>query len=169
MDSLSFVDCDKAKPCAIEQAEEVQRKLNPNYPSFVKAMFPSNVSGSFWLALPSKFCASHLPKNDIMITLVDVKDVENTVKYIVKALAVSAGWRIFTVAHKLAVGDALVFQLVEDVKLKVTISVALLYFGFDTLFSNLALFYDSLLLVLEVCKCSICISIYGMKSSINLV
>ncbi|KAF6175567.1 hypothetical protein GIB67_003949 [Kingdonia uniflora] len=111
----------RAKPCAIEQAEEVQRKLDPNYPSFVKAMFPSNVSGSFWLALPSKFCASHLPKNDIMITLIDVKDEEYTVKYIVKALAVSAGWRIFAVAHKLAEGDALVFQLVEDVKFKVYI------------------------------------------------
>ncbi|KAF6145583.1 hypothetical protein GIB67_037616 [Kingdonia uniflora] len=159
----------RAKPCAIEQAEEVQRKLDPNYPSFVKAMFPSNVSGSFWLALPSKLCASHLPKNDIMITLVDVNDEEYTAKYIVKALTVSAGWRIFVVAHKLAKGDALVIQLVEDVKFKVPISVALLYFGFDTLFSNLALFYDSLLLVLEVCNCSICFLIYGMKFSINLV
>ncbi|KAF6169137.1 hypothetical protein GIB67_038634 [Kingdonia uniflora] len=84
-------------------------------------MFPSNVSGSFWLALLSKLCASHLPKNDIMITLVDVKDEEYTVKYIVKALAVSAGWRIFVVAHKLTEGDALVFQLVEDVKFKVYI------------------------------------------------
>ncbi|KAF6145568.1 hypothetical protein GIB67_037601 [Kingdonia uniflora] len=111
----------RVKPCAIEQAEEVQRKLDTNYPSFVKAMFPSNVSGSFWLALPSKICASHLPKNDIMITLVDVKDQEYTVKYIVKALAVSAGWRIFAVAHKLTEGDALVFQLDEDVKFKVYI------------------------------------------------
>ncbi|KAF6140732.1 hypothetical protein GIB67_035159 [Kingdonia uniflora] len=84
-------------------------------------MFPSNVSDSFWLALLSKFCASDLPKNDIMITLVDVKDEEHTVKYIVKALAVSAGWRIFVVAHKLNEGDALVFQLVEDVKFKVYI------------------------------------------------
>ncbi|KAF6173478.1 hypothetical protein GIB67_027173, partial [Kingdonia uniflora] len=149
---------DSAKISAREQAEEVQKSLDPEHPSFLKSV-----------ALPSKFCASHLPKNDIMITLVDVKDEEYTVKYIVKALAVSAGWRIFVVAHKLAEGDALVFQLVEDVKFKVTISVALLYFGFDTLFFNLALFYDSLLLVLEVCNCSICISIYGMKSSINLV
>ncbi|KAF6163073.1 hypothetical protein GIB67_001401 [Kingdonia uniflora] len=84
-------------------------------------MFPSNVSGRFWLALPPKLCASHLPKNDIMITLVDVKDEEYTVKYIVKALAVSAGWRIFVVAHKLTKGNALVFQLVEDVKFKVYI------------------------------------------------
>ncbi|KAF6176505.1 hypothetical protein GIB67_007888 [Kingdonia uniflora] len=82
-------------------------------------MFPSNVSGIFWLALPSKFYASHLPKNDIMITLVDVKDEEYTVKYIVKALAVSVGWKIFAVAHKLTEGYALVFQLVEDVKFKV--------------------------------------------------
>ncbi|KAF6173160.1 hypothetical protein GIB67_028458 [Kingdonia uniflora] len=111
----------RAKPCAIKQAEEVQHKLDPNYPSFVKAMFLSNVSGSFWLALPSKFYASHLPKNDIMITLVDMKDEEYTLKYIVKALAVSAGWRIFTVAHKLTEGDALVFQLVMDVKFKVYI------------------------------------------------
>ncbi|KAF6144170.1 hypothetical protein GIB67_004843 [Kingdonia uniflora] len=109
----------RAKPSAIEQAEEVQHKLDPNYPSFVKTMFPSNVSGNFWLALPSKFCASHLPKNNIMITLIDMKDEEYTVKYIVKALAVSAGWRIFVVAHKLTEGDALVFELVEDVKFKV--------------------------------------------------
>ncbi|KAF6170811.1 hypothetical protein GIB67_015763 [Kingdonia uniflora] len=84
-------------------------------------MFPSNISGSFWLALPSKFYASHLPKNDIMITLVDVKDDEYTVKYIVKVLAVSNGWRIFTIANKLTEGGALVFQLVEDVKFKVYI------------------------------------------------
>ncbi|KAF6176694.1 hypothetical protein GIB67_031358 [Kingdonia uniflora] len=42
-------------------------------------------------------------------------------RYIVKALAVSVGWRIFVVAHKLTEGDALVFQLVEDVKFKVQI------------------------------------------------
>ncbi|KAF6148260.1 hypothetical protein GIB67_012035, partial [Kingdonia uniflora] len=79
------------------------------------------IDGSFWLALPSKFCSSYLPKNNIMITLADVNDEEYTVKYIVKALAVSSGWRIFVVAHKLAEGDALVFQLVDDVKFKVYI------------------------------------------------
>ncbi|KAF6149862.1 hypothetical protein GIB67_010936, partial [Kingdonia uniflora] len=154
-------DDDSVKTCAREQVAADHAESSLRNGAFTKDSAKTSAREQAEEALPIKFCASHLPKNDIMITLVDVKDEEYTVKYIVKALAVSAGWRIFVVAHKLAEGDALVFQLVEDVKFKVTISVALLYFGFDTLFSNLALFYDSLLLVLEVCNYSICISIYG--------
>ncbi|KAF6144033.1 hypothetical protein GIB67_017641 [Kingdonia uniflora] len=101
------------------KAKEVQSKLDPDYPSFVKCMHPSNVSAGFWLALPAKFCHSHLPNNDVMITLVDENDKKYQVKFISKGL--SGGWAGFSIAHKLVEGDVLVFQLVEDCKFKVYI------------------------------------------------
>lgn len=39
----------EAREYAIEKAEELQSTLVPHYPTLVKAMLPSHVSGGFWL------------------------------------------------------------------------------------------------------------------------
>ncbi|KAI3878762.1 hypothetical protein MKW92_045400 [Papaver armeniacum] len=98
-----------------DQAKEIQSSLDPTCPSFIKLMLRSHVSGCFWLGLPSKFCLSSLPKNDTLLTLVDV-DVdgeEYTANYLPRKWGLSGGWRAFALAHKLAEGDALVFHLVK--------------------------------------------------------
>ncbi|KAI3993540.1 hypothetical protein MKX01_002553 [Papaver californicum] len=110
---------DKTKSLVQMRAEEFQTGLNSNYPSFIKRMVRSHVSGSFWLKLPSEFCNPNLPRENIVLTLLDEEGEE----YIVKCLAhaLSAGWRGFAIAHKLVEGDALVFHLVEAYKFKVYI------------------------------------------------
>lgn len=39
----------EAREYAIEKAEQLQSTLEPHYPTLVKSMLPSHVSGGFWL------------------------------------------------------------------------------------------------------------------------
>ncbi|MCL7043597.1 hypothetical protein MKW94_021163 [Papaver nudicaule] len=84
-------------------------------------MLSSHVSYCFWLGLPAKFCTSNLPKEDIDMTLLDEDGKQHTVKCLPRKFGLSGGWGGFAKAHKLAPGDALVFQLVEATKFKVYI------------------------------------------------
>lgn len=68
-----------------------------------------------------KFSRYLLPKVDTMLTLEDESGNQHTAKYIVSKSGLSAGWRSFSVAHKLVEGDVLLFHLVEPVKFKVYI------------------------------------------------
>ncbi|KAL4555756.1 hypothetical protein LXL04_038384 [Taraxacum kok-saghyz] len=111
----------QAKSAAIERAMEVQASLPSEFPSFVKPMLPSHVTGGFWLGFPKKFCDVHLPKQDEMVVLVDEDDHEFDTKYLVDKTGLSGGWRGFSIAHKLLEGDALVFQLIKNWKFKVYI------------------------------------------------
>ncbi|KAK9056672.1 hypothetical protein SSX86_024034 [Deinandra increscens subsp. villosa] len=115
-------DCDpQSKSAAIDRANEVQASLPCELPSFVKPMCPSNVTCSFCLSLPKKFCAAHLPKQDETVVLVDEDDQEFNTKYLFHKTGLSGGWRGFSIAHKLVVGDALVFQLIDRWKFRVYI------------------------------------------------
>ncbi|MCL7037763.1 hypothetical protein MKW94_007319 [Papaver nudicaule] len=113
MDAKSLAPADKA--------EEIRLSLDPDFPSLVKVMIRSSVSGGFWLGLPSKFCSSNLPNKDTKFTLVDEDEKEYTAKYLPRRLGLSGGWGGFARAHKLAPGDALVLHLVEAKKFKVYI------------------------------------------------
>ncbi|KAF6148261.1 hypothetical protein GIB67_012036 [Kingdonia uniflora] len=75
-------DYDRAKTCARERAEEVQKNLDPKYPSFVKSMKASHVSNYFMMSLPTPFCNSYLAQKDIMITLVDENETTSIVRYV---------------------------------------------------------------------------------------
>ncbi|KAI7735032.1 hypothetical protein M8C21_024833, partial [Ambrosia artemisiifolia] len=55
---------DEAREYATTKAEEFEANLEGDYPSFVKPMLPSHVTGGFWLGLPGYFCRKYLPKND---------------------------------------------------------------------------------------------------------
>ena len=53
--------------------------------------------------------------------LVDKDDQEFNTKYLDRKTGLSGGWRGFSMAHKLLAGDALVFQLIEQWKMKVNL------------------------------------------------
>ncbi|KAI8554462.1 hypothetical protein RHMOL_Rhmol05G0101000 [Rhododendron molle] len=114
-------DCLQTKSSAMDRALEVQAKLAPEFPSFVKLMLPSHVTGGFWLSFPKWFSNSHLPKNDDTVTLLGESDKEYATKYLIDKNGLSGGWRGFSIAHRLLEGDVLVFQLVQPCKFKVYI------------------------------------------------
>ncbi|KAG5548126.1 hypothetical protein RHGRI_013730 [Rhododendron griersonianum] len=114
-------DCFQTKSSAMDRALEVQAKLAPEFPSFVKLMLPSHVTGGFWLSFPKWFSSSHLPKNDDTVTLLGESDKEYATKYLIDKNGLSGGWRGFSIAHRLLEGDVLVFQLVQPCKFKVYI------------------------------------------------
>lgn len=110
-----------ARSSALMQAQEVRLNLPPEYPSFVKSLVRSHVASCFWMGLPGTFCKAHLPCKDTTVILEDECGKQYELKYIAYKTGLSAGWRQFSVAHKLLEGDVLVFQLVEPTKFKVYI------------------------------------------------
>ncbi|KAI3947686.1 hypothetical protein MKX01_034351 [Papaver californicum] len=77
-----------------ERAEDIRSSLDPTFPSFVKLMLKSHVTGGFWLHIA---------------------------KYLAGKCGLSGGWRGFSIAHKLVEGAAVVFQLIKINKFKVYI------------------------------------------------
>ncbi|KAL9174148.1 hypothetical protein ABFS82_02G033100 [Erythranthe guttata] len=121
-------DCDiyedeEAKRSVMQRAAELLARLAKEYnlPSFVKCMLPSNVSQGFWLHLPKKFCTVNLPNEDTPVVLVDELGREHTTSYLLGRNGLSAGWRAFSMKHKLLKGDLLIFLLTEPCKFKVHI------------------------------------------------
>ncbi|BBH09547.1 AP2/B3-like transcriptional factor family protein [Prunus dulcis] len=115
----SLYDTSQAQSSVLERAQEVEVSLDPKFPSLLKVMLPSHVTGGFWLGLPKKFCCEHLPKQDIMIALEDENGEEFETKYLADKVGLSGGWRGFSIAHKLLEGDVIVFHLVTPSKFKI--------------------------------------------------
>nr|XP_023912853.1 B3 domain-containing protein At3g19184-like [Quercus suber]POF09983.1 b3 domain-containing protein [Quercus suber] len=116
-----FYASDGARQDAIERAEQLESDLGSDFPTFLKPMLQSHVSGGFWLGLPVYFCKEHLPNEDEMITLVDEDEDEFPTKYLAEKNGLSGGWRGFAIDHELVDGDALVFQLINPTTFKVYI------------------------------------------------
>ncbi|CAI9115751.1 OLC1v1016743C1 [Oldenlandia corymbosa var. corymbosa] len=112
---------DEARAWAIEEAEKLESTLEAGYPTFVKPMLQSHVTGGFWLGLPTHFCRKHLPKGDETVTLVDEQGEEWPTIYLGRKTGLSGGWKRFAVDHDLVDGDALVFQLTGRTEFKVYI------------------------------------------------
>ncbi|KAK4804951.1 hypothetical protein SAY86_004768 [Trapa natans] len=112
---------DEARAYATERADHLQSELEGGFPSFVKPMLQSHVTGGFWLGLPLHFCRKHMPPGDEMFTLVDEAGEEHLAKYLGKKNGLSGGWRGFAIDHDLVDGDAVVFQLVKPTVFKVHI------------------------------------------------
>ncbi|XP_059642919.1 B3 domain-containing protein Os01g0234100-like isoform X2 [Cornus florida] len=111
----------EVKSSTILRAEEVQSSLGTKFPSFVKLMVKSHVSRGYWMRIPKPFCKSHLPKDDVIIILENESGEQFELKFIADDQGLSAGWRKFSILHKLLEGDVLVFQLTEVNKFKVYI------------------------------------------------
>ncbi|KAK1402576.1 TF-B3 domain-containing protein [Heracleum sosnowskyi] len=112
---------DRKKFSPMDRALEIQANLASEFPSFLKNMLPSHVAGGFWLGLPKKFTGMHLPKQDETVILVDENEIEHETKYLAEKNGLSAGWRGFSIAHKLQEKDVLVFHLIQQCKFKVYI------------------------------------------------
>ncbi|KAF8096202.1 hypothetical protein N665_0316s0043 [Sinapis alba] len=107
---------------AFSKAQKLEADLGNRFPSFVKSMLQSHVSGGFWLGLPVHFCRSELQKQDGIITLIDEEGEEFETVYLAKRTGLSGGWLGFAVSHSLVYGDALVFELVRPTVFKVYIT-----------------------------------------------
>nr|XP_043617708.1 B3 domain-containing protein Os01g0234100-like isoform X2 [Erigeron canadensis] len=103
------------------QAQEVLSSLGNEHPTFIKPMLKTHVVTCFWMGVPLSFCRSHLPKDDSSIVVEDENGKQSTLKFIASKFGLSAGWRGFSIAHKLREGDVLIFQLVEPRKFKIYI------------------------------------------------
>ncbi|KAK1563529.1 hypothetical protein Q3G72_028823 [Acer saccharum] len=112
---------EEVKLAVMEQANQVQANLAPQFPSLIKYMLQSHVTRGFWLGLPCKFCLEHLPRHDTIIVLEDEDGNEYNTKYLAEKIGLSAGWRGFSVSHKIREGDVAVFHLVSQTKFKVYI------------------------------------------------
>ncbi|KAK9286164.1 hypothetical protein L1049_014546 [Liquidambar formosana] len=116
-----YSDHVKAESPAMERAEEIRASLAAEFPSFVKLMLQSHVTRGFWLGLPKRFCDLHIPRVDHTVVLEDESGEETETKYLGEKVGLSAGWRGFSIAHKLLEGDVVVFHLVRPSKFKVYI------------------------------------------------
>ncbi|XP_059664272.1 B3 domain-containing protein Os06g0194400-like [Cornus florida] len=103
------------------QLEELESSLGDNYPTLLKPMLPSHVTGGFWLGIPVYFCKKYLPRRDETVTLVDEEGEEYPVVYLARKTGLGGGWKGFAVDHELVDGDAVVFQLIRPTVLKVYI------------------------------------------------
>ncbi|KMZ67642.1 hypothetical protein ZOSMA_25G00280 [Zostera marina] len=112
---------EEARIYAIERAREIQTGLDSKYPSFIKSMSQSHVTGGFWLGLPSHFCVKYLPDEDTRFSLIDENFKESTSLFLPNRSGLSAGWRGFSIEHGLVDGDAVVFHLIKQTTFKVYI------------------------------------------------
>ncbi|CAN6682122.1 unnamed protein product [Malus baccata var. baccata] len=118
---------DEARDDATARAEALESGLGSSYPTMVKPMLQSHVTGGFWLGLPKYFCSKNLPKRDDIVTLIDEDEDECEVIYLAEKRGLSGGWRGFAIDHGLVDGDALVFQLIRPKTLKVKQSSAIIF------------------------------------------
>ncbi|KAF5448666.1 hypothetical protein F2P56_029176 [Juglans regia] len=116
-----FYASDQARQDAIERAEQVESGLGSDFPTFLKPMLQSHVTGGFWLGLSVQFCKMHLSDKDEIITLIDESGNEFPTRYLARKTGLSGGWKGFAVDNQLVDGDALVFQLIMPTKFKVFI------------------------------------------------
>ncbi|CAK7348001.1 unnamed protein product [Dovyalis caffra] len=109
------------KSSVMKRVEEIIANLAPRFPSMIKCMLPSHVSGGFWLGLIKEFCKDHLPKEDAKIVLEDESGKSFEIVYLARKVGLSGGWKKFAQLHKLSEGDVVVFNLVKPTKFKVYI------------------------------------------------
>ncbi|GFP94354.1 B3 domain-containing protein os06g0194400 [Phtheirospermum japonicum] len=116
---------DEARECAIKKAEEKETTLGSEYPSFVRSMLPSHVSGGFgWQGLLTVLCKRILPMSDGVIKLVNEQGEEWSAIYLAHKCGLSGGWKNFVVDHDLVDSDTLVFQSIKPTMFKVFITRA---------------------------------------------
>ncbi|CAN6544278.1 unnamed protein product [Malus baccata var. baccata] len=117
----SLYDSSQAQSSVLERAKKIEASLDDKFPSLLKVMMPSEVSGGFYLNLAKKFRSEYMPKQDSMIVLEDENGKEFGTKYLVERGGLSGGWRGFSIAHKIKKGDVVIFHLVTPSKFKVYI------------------------------------------------
>lgn len=92
--------------------------LDQKFPSFTKILTKSQVSGGFWMGLPTTFCKTHLPEYDVTVNSENENGQVHTCRYLFEKMGLSGGWRGFSIDNNLMAGDAAVFLLVKPTKFK---------------------------------------------------
>ncbi|XP_076942287.1 B3 domain-containing protein Os01g0234100-like [Bidens hawaiensis] len=116
--------CDaQSKKAAYNRAVEVSASLPIEFPGFVKSLCASHVTSCFCFGVPKEFRDEFMPKQDETMFLVDEDDQEFKIKFLSKKGDFGSGWQRFVIDHKLRQGDALVFRLIEQWKVKVTVYI----------------------------------------------
>uniref|UniRef100_A0ACD5V8Y4 Uncharacterized protein n=1 Tax=Avena sativa TaxID=4498 RepID=A0ACD5V8Y4_AVESA len=118
-DGLKKYAC--VKGTALGRAEELEKKLPAEGPSFIKSMKHSQVVQGFWLGLPALFCRKYLPNHDLNIVLEDEEGEICNTNYLAYKTGLSGGWKGFSEQHDLEIGNVLVFHLVQPTRFKVYI------------------------------------------------
>ncbi|CAL1358212.1 unnamed protein product [Linum trigynum] len=111
----------EVKNAVMKRAQEIEASLPRNFPTMIKIMLPSQISGGFWLGLCKKFCIKHLGEKDFIMDLEDEDGKVSRVNCLVRNAGLSGGWKKFSTDHKLVKGDVVVFQLVKANKFMVYI------------------------------------------------
>ncbi|XP_057541689.1 B3 domain-containing protein Os01g0234100-like isoform X2 [Amaranthus tricolor] len=106
------------KKCKLDQVKEIESKNIFEYPTTVKLMVQSNVSGGFCMPLPTTFCRQYLPAKDTIMILETEAGEQYKAKYLPRSLILSGGWLRFAKEMNLKVGDIAVFHLVSATKFK---------------------------------------------------
>ncbi|KAB5524731.1 hypothetical protein DKX38_022480 [Salix brachista] len=117
-----YANCEEDKADAMIRAKDIQANLAPEFPSIIKHMVPSNVTGGFCLNLGRKFCDAHLQEEDTTIFLEGEGGKSYPTKYLARKSGLSGGWRCFAIDHNLKGGDIVVFHLVNPTTFKVYIA-----------------------------------------------
>ncbi|KAJ6411428.1 hypothetical protein OIU84_008073 [Salix udensis] len=117
-----YANFEEDKADAMIRAKDIQANLAPEFPSIIKHMVPSNVTGGFCLNLGRKFCDAHLQEEDTTIFLEGEGGKSYPTKYLARKSGLSAGWRCFAINHNLKGGDIVVFHLVNPTTFKVYIA-----------------------------------------------
>ncbi|KMZ58066.1 B3 domain-containing protein [Zostera marina] len=102
------------------KAYKLMDEKQSGFPSFVKPMSQSHVTGGFWLSPPKSFSV-YLPKSNEYLTLIDEDGNESKSLYLARKNGLSAGWRGFSIEHGLVDGDALIFELINSNTFKIYI------------------------------------------------
>lgn len=96
-------------------------KLNVNFFVFPLCAFFPLFSSSSSQIIPRKFGTLHLPSQDSTVILVDEWGKEYKTTYLIDRNGLSAGWRGFSISHRLLKGDILIFRLIGPCKLQVIV------------------------------------------------
>ncbi|KAF9618753.1 hypothetical protein IFM89_002448 [Coptis chinensis] len=115
----ALLDDDKTMRCPKERAEEVRANLDPEFPSFVKTMLPSHISGGFWWEFLHGLRKSHLPKMDATMTLVNENRKEYPTRYTLRKDWIKRWVEGLLLLMSWLRSLPLVFQLVEATKFQV--------------------------------------------------
>ncbi|KAL2922106.1 hypothetical protein RDABS01_013597, partial [Bienertia sinuspersici] len=117
--SNNVIATDEVMEYTIQEAKNLNSKLNDEgFPTLIRPMPPSHVTGGFWLGLPRDFCRASLPRGDGMVTLVYEEEDEYAVVYLACKRGLSGVWKGFCEAHQLVDRDAVIFQVINRTILK---------------------------------------------------
>ncbi|CAO2817812.1 unnamed protein product [Amaranthus hypochondriacus] len=107
--------------------ERAAHYFSSTFPYFVRVMSYSNIKGNSTLKIPTQFSTSHLPNSRIQVTLMNLNgdcwtvNSIPTIKRHTRMHTLCGGWIGFARANGVKIEDVCIFELVDELKLRVRI------------------------------------------------